>query len=102
VPDIQRLGVPVGPGLELATIVGLQDEDTEWEPFSNLVEESDCRTLVAGIVDFQDSDPGAVVDGGELVEVLRRSRNALKELHVHLQAVARPASPYLSKRFFQR
>jgi len=85
--DIQRFGVPMEPGLELGSIVSLQNEDAERKSISNLVQELDCRALIAGIVDLQDSDTRAVVDGGELIEPLTGPRDALKELHVHLQAV---------------
>jgi hypothetical protein len=74
--------------LELGTIVRLQCEDPERESLSNLVQEADGRTLIAPIVDLQDSDPRAVIDSGELIEPFARARNALKKLHVHLQAVA--------------
>ena len=83
-PDIQRLGVPMEPRLELCAIVRLQDQDTEREPLPNLVQETDCRALVAGIIDLQYSDTGAVVDGGELIEPFPRPRDAFEELHVHL------------------
>ena len=85
--DIERLGVPVEARLELGAIVRLQHVDTEWQPLSNLVEEADRRALVAPIVDLQDSDTRAVVDGGELIEPFACPRDALEELHVHLQAV---------------
>jgi len=89
VPDIERFGVPVTLRLELCTVVGLQDEDTEREPSSNLVQEPDCRALVTGIVDLHLPDAGAVVNGRELVEPFGGARDALEELHVHRQAVAR-------------
>jgi hypothetical protein len=59
------------------------------EPFSNLVQESNGCALIAGIVDIQDSDTGAIVDGSELIQPFSRPRDALEELHVHLQAVSR-------------
>ena len=86
-PDIQRLGMPVELGLELCAIVSLQHMDTERESLSDLVEEPDRRALVAGIVDLENPDTGAVVDRGELVEAFARPWDALEELHVHLQAV---------------
>lgn len=46
------------------------DENTEQKPLSNLVQELDCRALVAGIVDLQYSDTGAVVDRSERIEPL--------------------------------
>ena len=56
--------------------------------------------MVAGIVDFEDANAGAVVNGGELIQALLGTRNALEELHIQLQAMirlrlflARPARP---------
>ena len=78
-PDIQRFSVPVEPRLELGAIVGLKRKDPERESLANLVQEADRRALIAGVVDLQDSDPGTVIDCGELVEPLTvpgiRSRN---------------------------
>lgn len=88
-PDIERCGVPVELRLELCPVVSLQDEDTEWEPLSNLVQKLDCLALVADIVDFQYPDARTVINGSELVEPFDRPRDALEELHVHLQTVAR-------------
>ena len=87
-PDIQRFRVPVEPGLELGAVVRLQHLDTEREPLSNLVQETDCCALITPIVDFQNPDAGAVIDSGELVEALTGPWDALQELHVHLQAVS--------------
>src|SRR5690606_20143836 len=41
----------------------------------------------AGVVDLEHPDTRAVVDGGELIEPLARPRDALEELHVHLQSM---------------
>ena len=87
-PDVQRFGMPMELRLELCPIVRLQDVDSEWEPLPNAVKEADYGALVAGIIDLQNSDPGAIVDGSELIKALCRTRDALEELHVHLQAVA--------------
>jgi hypothetical protein len=45
--------------------------------------------LVAALVDTQDPQPGAVVDGSELVIALARAFERLDELHVNLDLVAR-------------
>ncbi len=74
--------------LELCAIIGLQDENLEWQPISNLIQESDGRALVAGVVDLQDADTRAVIDSRELVEPFASPRDALEELDVHLQSVA--------------
>ena len=81
--------MPVELGLEFGAIVGLHDLDAKRQPASHLVDEPDGRSLIAGVIDLEHTDPGAVVDGRELVEALLRSRDALEELHVHLQAVTR-------------
>ena len=77
------------PRLELCAVVSLQDEHAEREPFSYGIEESDRCALVARIVDLQYSDARTVVDSGELVEPLTCSRDALEELHIHLEPMAR-------------
>jgi hypothetical protein len=74
--------------LELSTIVGLQDQDSKGQSFSNLVQEADGRALLASIVNLQYPDTGAIIDSGELIQALARPGDALKELHVHLQAVS--------------
>lgn len=79
-PDIQRLGMPVELGLELCAIVSLQHMDTERESLSDLIEEPDRRALVAGIVDLENPDTGAVVDRGELVEAFARPCDRTPEL----------------------
>lgn len=75
---------------ELCAVVGLKDIDPEREALPGRLEELDCRALVARIVHLQEADPRAAVDGGELVESLSSYGNALKKLHVHLQAMAWP------------
>jgi hypothetical protein len=59
--------VPVEAGAELDAVVGLDDLDSEGQAFQHVVEELDGRLLVELRVDAQDAQPGAVVDGGELV-----------------------------------
>jgi hypothetical protein len=46
--------------------------------------------LGAGVKHLEHAHAGAVVDGDELVEPAARSGNALEELDVDLQAMARP------------
>ena len=79
-PDIERLSMPVELRLELRAIVGLEDVDAEREPLPHLVKELDGGPLVASVEDFEHSDSGAIVDGGELIEALLRQGNALEEI----------------------
>ena len=76
--------------LELRTIVSLDDLDLEGEPFEQVVEELDGGLLVTSRIGPQHPDPGAVVDGGELVVLLApRAADGLDELHVDLDPLAR-------------
>jgi hypothetical protein len=59
--------VPVEAGAELGAVVGLDDLYPEGEPLQQVVEELDGGLLVAAVIGAQDSEPGAVIDGGELV-----------------------------------
>jgi hypothetical protein len=54
-------------GLELGAVVGLDDLDTEGQPCQDVVQELDGGLLIAAGVEAPDAQPGAVVDGGELV-----------------------------------
>ncbi len=74
-------------GLELGSIVGLDDEHSKRQPTYDLVDESNRRSLFAGVVNLQHADSRAVVDGGELVQALPRAGDALEELDVHLWTV---------------
>jgi len=98
--NVQRLDVPMELRLKLRPVVGLNDVDAEGQPTQDLVDEPDGRPLVAGIVDFEHANAGAVVNGGELIQPLLGTRNALEEFHIQLQAmtrlrlfIARPARP---------
>jgi len=44
--------------------------------------------LVAGIVDLEHAEPGAVVDGRELIELLLGPADPLEEFHIELQPKA--------------
>ena len=59
--------VPMEGGLELRAIVGLDHIDAEREPLECVVDELDRRLLVQSVIEAQDAQPGAVVDGGELI-----------------------------------
>ena len=61
----------------------------EGEPPPHLVDELDRRGLVAAVVDLEHPDAGAIVDGRELIEAPPGARDALEELDVHLQPMAR-------------
>jgi hypothetical protein len=43
--------------------------------------------VVAGVVNLQDPNPRAIIDGRELIQASPRPRDALQELHVYLQSV---------------
>jgi len=88
VPDAELAQVPVELGLELGPVVGLHDVDAKRQTPDDLVDELDGGRLIAGVVDLEHPDAGAVVDGRELVETLPGARDALEELHVHLEPVA--------------
>nr|WP_219420446.1 hypothetical protein [Pseudonocardia nigra] len=60
-------GAPVERGLELGTVVCLDDLDPERQPPEDVVEEGDRGLLVGLGVDLEHAEPGAVVDRGELV-----------------------------------
>jgi hypothetical protein len=57
---------------ELGPAVGLDDLDGEGETLQHVVDELDRRLLIELGIDPKHPEPGAVVDGGELVELLPR------------------------------
>jgi hypothetical protein len=59
--------VPVEAGAELGPVVGLDDLDPERQPLQHIVQELDGGLLVELGIAAQHAQPGAVVDGGELV-----------------------------------
>jgi hypothetical protein len=71
----ERLEVPAKMRLELGAVVGLDDEDPEW---NDLVDEVDGSGLGAGVVDLEDANPGAVINRREWIEPLARARNAFQ------------------------
>jgi len=98
--NVLRFEMPVKTGLELAAIVGLDDEHAEGKPAEDLIHKANGRTLVAGVVDLEHSDTRAIIDGSELVETLCGACDPLQELHVQLQSmpglgllVSLPGSP---------
>ena len=73
--------------------IGLHTLDLEGQSRHDVVDEADRGLLVAAWVGAQDSEPGAVVDGGELVVLLAPQTLLAKgfdELHVDLQLVPGP------------
>src|SRR6478735_12597955 len=86
---VARLHVPVKLRLKLGAIVGLHDVNTERQPLQDSVDEADGRALITRIVDLEDANARAIIDGRELVQALARAGNALEELDVHLEPVAR-------------
>jgi hypothetical protein len=55
----------------------------------HFLDEPHGRALIAGVVDLENADPGAVIDRCELIQAPARARNPLEELHVQLQPVPR-------------
>jgi hypothetical protein len=88
VPNIQTLQVPVELRLKLSAVVRLHHVDAERQPVPDVVDESDGGALVARVVDLQHANPGAIVNGGELIEPLAGAGDPLEELHVQLESVA--------------
>ena len=89
VADVEFLEMPVEVGLKLGAIVRLDHLDAEGQAAEDIIDELDGRPLIAGLEDFQDADPGAIVDRGELIEPSAGARNPLEKLNVHLEAMAR-------------
>mgnify|MGYP001820665967 CR=1 FL=1 len=73
---VEQVVVEGRPGL--GPVVGLDDLDPEGQLREDLVDEADGRSLVGPVVDAQDPDAGAVVDGGELVVLLGVSLGAAR------------------------
>jgi len=75
-------------GLELGAIVRLHDLDAKGQPAAHFVDEPDSRALIAGVIDLEHADPGAVVDGRELIQPRARARDTLEEFHIDLHPMA--------------
>ena len=71
-------------GLELGAVVRLHDVHAEREPTNDFIDELRGRALIAGIVDLEDANPRAIVDGRELVQPLLGARDSFQKLHIHL------------------
>jgi hypothetical protein len=63
--------------------------DSKRQALDDIVREADRRALVAGIVDLQHPDSGAVIDRGELIQPSARAGDSPEKIDVHLQPVAR-------------
>jgi hypothetical protein len=92
VVDVAFFEMPVEVGLEFGAIVGLNDVDAEGQPPEDVIDEFDGRPLIAGVVDLQHANAGAIVDRRELVEPPAGAGDPLKKLDVELAADA-PAAP---------
>ena len=73
---------------ELTAVVGLDALDGEGKLGQDVVDEGDRSLLGVALVDLEDPDPRAVVDGGVLV-VAPPARQRLQELHADLELVPR-------------
>ena len=85
-PTIQKM--PVESGLEFGSVVRLDRLDLEGELLEDVVDELDGTLLVEALKDAQDPQPGAVVNGCELVVTLSRALEGFDELHIDLDLVA--------------
>jgi hypothetical protein len=72
--------------LKLGTIIGLNSLDLERQSGGGVVIEHDGSFHIAVGVEPQHSQPGAIIDGGELVELLAPARAlyGINELHIDL------------------
>jgi hypothetical protein len=74
--------------------------DAKWEPTTHFFDESNGGVLITPVVDLEDTNPGAIVDGRELKQPLLRTGDPLEKFDVQLQPmpglrflVALPAFP---------
>jgi len=66
-------------GLELGSIVGLDDVDSKREPADHFIDKSNRRGLIRRIKHFEDSQARAVVDGRKLIKALPIAWNPLED-----------------------
>src|SRR5688572_25095066 len=66
VANVLRLEMPVEFGLEFGAVVSLDDEHSKRQATEHFVDEPDGGALVARIVDLQDPNASAIVNGREL------------------------------------
>lgn len=85
--DVLRFKVPVEAGVELSSIIHLDDKHTKRQPLDDLIDKPDRRSLIAGTVDFKHPNTRAVVDGGELIQPPCGARDSLEELNIQLQTM---------------
>ena len=81
--------VPVEASLELGSVVGLDLHDVERQLLEDVVDELDRGLLIQAVVDPQDPQASAVIDGGVLVVLFADSLDGLDELDVDLNRMAR-------------
>ena len=80
VANVAPFEVPVEFRLELGAVVGLHDVYAEGQAAEDLVDEECGCPLGAGIVDLEDANSRAIVDGGELIQPLTSAGDSLQEL----------------------
>ena len=68
--------------MKFGAVIGLHHVHAKRQPAKDFVDELHGCALVAGVVDLQNANPRAVVNGRELVQSSPRSRDALQELYV--------------------
>src|SRR5713101_8242094 len=81
--------VPMEAGLELRAVVGLDLHDVERQLLDDVVDELDRGLLIQALIDPQDPQASAVIDGGVLVVLFAHSLDGLDELDVDLNRMTR-------------
>ena len=59
--DVAFFEMPVEVRLEFGAIVGLNDVDAERQSSDDIVDEGDGRPLIAGVVDLEHANTGAII-----------------------------------------
>lgn len=86
--DAEVLEVPAERVGELGAVVRLDLLDGEREGRSHLLDEVRGALHGVVVVDAENAEPRAVVDGGELIVPLACETEVHEEFHVHLHAIA--------------
>ena len=84
------LDMPVELGLKLMPVIGADLTDPEGELFDHVVDKIDGICLGMSLIDFEGSDSGRIVDGGELeaADLLAAFSFEGQKLDDHLDVVA--------------
>ena len=64
---VEALEVPVKVRLKLWSAICLNNEDSERQSTNNLIDKLDSSFLIAAVIDFKNSDSGAIVNSSKLI-----------------------------------